>query len=913
MLTDLKKLQAYILAICILMTTSPLPAFAEEATTVNAADIQKELDSAKAGQDSQQNNIVQTAQSQGGDGFRFGGQIDGFSLNYLVFLSQYMAGAAMPALCRNAMAGTDITGSSLALPYINIDNIIYAISSLIYLFVEILSFERIQKKKAQMDQFIADLKAGGVENQGSGSGDQATNRANKKDHENLQITAVKAQRDLLAEQIRILYFKEDAIRATKAGWLLSALVSSISYVIWYTGVATAGAAGYMYPVALASVGVGASATAATGAVAAGAVGAGVAVGVGAGAAASGQSPLASVGMGLLAGSAVPGLATSIMGTVMGMPDLCAPFSVLAAGTAAGAWFNDNFFQIQQSVRGGQEALNKKNNQSSNENFNDFKTYVLPKIKLAANSSELATALMEAQLMQKGAVQNVDPKIGQELHKNIASTISSKDVLLMRDTISGYYTKGLQGVVAAMFPEAQATTDNSNENMPPPSSGAPPAMEDPITGFSNDVDSVVNTGNNLSSLSKDSEYLKDINSAKDAGELLSATLGKFLTFDFIKKFASWLGFKNGGEIMLFFFLSAVIDLAIMPARAVVVVPPIPITAYAGFFPGRIISSLVGAFFANGYYGEVYEFRGKLEQSYNKLNALIAAMEAKAGLDTGPNISGAPKGQGNNSSGTAVLSGDNNKAAELCINGGELNPAAIGNCPANGATENDISKNFENPAFAQGINLPEVNGGLALNGLSDSFNKLSVGNSKGARSSLQNLGSQANAISKRLKKIIDTANEKLPEAKVNETLSSLAKDQIQLLRNSFKIAGVEFDRQAKILPFVSAASATSLAAVSTESANADNTQALAALLKKNADQIGPAKNPWGNTLGNNTSGKNTELANYSDEDVKEALKNNYEYNNNDAINPDAEKDIFKAITIRYFKTAYPQLLNKKNISK
>ncbi len=53
---------------------------------------------------------------------------------------------------------------------------------------------------------------------------------------------------------------------------------------------------------------------------------------------------------------------------------------------------------------------------------------------------------------------------------------------------------------------------------------------------------------------------------------------------------------------------------------------------------------------------------------------------------------------------------------------------------------------------------------------------------------------------------------------------------------------------------------------------------------------------------------QISSYSKQDYQDATKGNFEYKDDD-IGQNTQEDIFKTITLRYFKTAYPLIFKKK----
>jgi hypothetical protein len=135
-------------------------------------------------------------------------KLEGISIFYLLFIIHVLAGAAMPMMCRNALAVAAAGPYSLLMPLISPDNFLFALTSIIFLFFETLLFQSNKHKNEELEkQFAKEI-------------DEATESGKP-----LELLGLEQTVESLTVQVDALEMRANAVRATKAGYNLSALVS----------------------------------------------------------------------------------------------------------------------------------------------------------------------------------------------------------------------------------------------------------------------------------------------------------------------------------------------------------------------------------------------------------------------------------------------------------------------------------------------------------------------------------------------------------------------------------------------------------------------------------------------------------------------------------------------------------------
>ena len=152
------------IVLCYLLAVNPVMA-----QTLKHQD--KELAIEKSENTSDQKSYKQKKLEKSKNEFGFGNQLGDFSLNYLLFISHYIPGSLMPAVCCNPMTPSCAPVIGRVLPLIWLDNLVFSLGSIISLYTELMIFDHLQSyyKKMEADMQGGDKCDESVSEIGSGS------------------------------------------------------------------------------------------------------------------------------------------------------------------------------------------------------------------------------------------------------------------------------------------------------------------------------------------------------------------------------------------------------------------------------------------------------------------------------------------------------------------------------------------------------------------------------------------------------------------------------------------------------------------------------------------------------------------------------------------------------------------------
>ncbi|HAZ14329.1 MAG: hypothetical protein A2X86_19070 [Bdellovibrionales bacterium GWA2_49_15] len=844
---------------------------------------EKELEIEKAENTGGQVSYKQKKLEKSKNEFGFGNQLGDFSLNYLLFISHYIPGSLMPVVCRNPMTAALTGGVGGVLPLIWLDNLVFALGSIVSLYTELMIFDHLQSYYRKME---ADMK-------GSGSGSDG--------EVNLQLKGLELQYEALGHEIELLAMKADAIRATKAAWLLSGALSvSIGVIL-----ATAGAA-VMATAAVSGGTAGAAAGASIGA----ALGVEVyGVGAAVGAAYGG---VIGAEYGALYSAAAGAAIAEAMHSVTG--DVCAPMFGITGAYLGAVGINE---AVKKYKDDGEPHPDIKFPPPPKSTYKApaGASKILPVVTGARSFEELVYGLIEMQtgksvtlpqyqLIKAELEKNSDFKKGVDEEE--FSSLKKYIALALKEDFWKKSSELIQKL--SLLGEAHATTVNTQDDQDESAAISDEAVESEslADGFNifKDATAVFNTGSNVVNLTNDSEIGADFSKVR-ANPIANApeVISKYLSWDFFVKFANYLGFSNGGELALLLYVTMVGDLVVLKSRSWIMHPLIPFFyGIDGTWEAKLVSSIVAAYFANAYRKEVIEAKKRAIGFKIRVGEIITAMNKPGG--------GAATVQGGKFSftkgaSTALSSSLENKE---CITSSDLiGPQSVGPCPGqqnSKTTAFDLDSEGFRSAFG---NISAMAAGTATS-LGQALNHMSSGNNSGARGQLRNLGGAGPSLAAAIKGNLDLLSKKFPKKKINDRLSELEKLYTGRIQNALRSAGVK-------APALAAAplSFATLASISAPTETKDNGAGAVKDVNTLKKSGGSAIPDFGGFKMDFAKGKplateGGQISAYSKQDYLDATKGNFEYKDDD-IGQNAQEDIFKTITLRYFKTAYPRIFKMK----
>ena len=398
-----------------------------------------------------------------------------------------------------------------------------------------------------------------------------------------------------------------------------------------------------------------------------------------------------------------------------------------------------------------------------------------------------------------------------------------------------------------------------------------------------------------------KFPKDLSNTRAWGEINK----QFADVNFLVSFLGYLGFRNGGEIKYVQDLMFVSDTFILPMRSVQlsISSVVVNTLFLGaIFPEyyRSVQSMIAALFAYGFRKEINEYIVKLEEASIKLDALIAELNQKS-ADTSPSFAG-----GSSQTGSAPSTPLEAQEVAICLSD-TFNAASAAPCSEIKNPAQLPENFFENEETKGFFNIPEIAGINAGGDLIRINNSLSRGDIKSAKKNMEALAAKNSAITKKIDGLINLIRQKKPEEKIDEKLRASEKEAATAIGAAFLNAGAN-PRDL----FARGSSGLSSLGLSSPS------EEKVAAKKESGTQVAafnPASlkidNPFKNSAP--SYGNNNELTSYTEADVKAAMKNSYHYGEGENdINENKDSDLFKAITLRYFKSAYPHFFKRTQTS-
>ncbi|HAZ14989.1 MAG: hypothetical protein A2X86_17730 [Bdellovibrionales bacterium GWA2_49_15] len=742
--------------------------------------------------------------------FAFGAQLGDFSLNYLMFITHYLAGATMPVFCKNSVLSVPAGPPGIFLPNLWIDNIIFSIGSIVYLYFELLISDSLQKKNKVLEESLKTCPPGSQES------------CQDAEHgESFHLKALDVQYQALDFELEILSQKAEATRATKTAWLLSAVLSLATYV-----------------------------------------------------------------------------------TIGNYPDICLGMYP-ATLPFLGPTLKDAFQNFQQQLPApSKPPLNTFIAPDSFPATIGIQQREVLKIFEKANDFDsLALALTELQLTKLGVVPKHD-----EFEATLSFNISDDDFRSMKQWFIKALKGELLGKLNSLLSTAVAATAEQefDETL---------AAKQELTEAQNlsdffsvykDVNSMFNTTANVVNMTQDSSFADDYKklSVDPVGE--SQKLAhRMISQQFFKQFADYLGFRNGGETAFLIYLTVIGDLVVLKSRSLLANPLVPSlfpVVAEGSFLFKIVSSVVGAYFADAYRQEVLAAKLKIIALKKTISATIQSIKDRE-KDGGLTVVSPPLQKGGNTTASAQTS-----EGLLCFSQSSiLGPDSLSICSA----ANDVNAapvvplNFGSNNFNQAIGQVGVNASETSENLTSAFNRLAVGNVRGARGNLRALGNSGAQMAALLKTGLGSFHKLNPHKKIKDELANTERNisaRIQMALAAAKYKG-------GILQ-LSPSSPISYAGISAPSETIS--RGTRPLLPEQLHRvkstgvtlpIAPSKLEWH---------KKNKIDHAAESEFREALAKEYDFIQDD-INNGSEQNIFEVITLRYFKTAYPVFFKRKDLPK
>ncbi|MBI2521085.1 MAG: hypothetical protein HYV97_11725 [Bdellovibrio sp.] len=745
--------------------------------------------------------------------FAFGAQLGDFSLNYLMFITHYLAGATMPVFCKNSVLIAPAGPAGVFLPNLWIDNIVFSIASIVYLYFELLVYDHLQKKYKSLEE---SLNICDQENQPSCQ--------NGKHGEDFHLKALEAQYQGLDFELEMLDQKAEATRATKAAWLLSAVLS---------------------------------------------------------------------------------LATNV--TIGNPPDICLGMYP-ATLPFLGPTLKDAFQNFQQQFKASSPQGTMFNPMSVPGHGRGISKQELQKIfQKAKDFNSLIMTLTELQMVNTGSNQSPSFKLdllGPSYH------VSDDDFQAMKKWFMKIFRGDfLSQVITRVTPIHTAIATTTEQEFDETLAAKQELTEaDNLSDFFNvykDVSSIFNTTTKTMNLAQGSTFAEDyrkllVDPIGQSAQLIERTISP----QFFKQFADYLGFRNGGETAFLIYLTVVGDLAVLKSRSLLINPLVPSlfpVVGEGTFLFKIVSSVVGAHFANAYRQELLAAKLRIIELKKKLTSTIEAIKNRE-KDGGVSMTNAP------SQSTDVrTTSTTTSQGILCINqANTLSPDSLSSC----SNHNNVNANptipmeFGNNNFGQVINNIGPNAMAASDNLIGVFNRLMMGNVKGAKGNLNALGNSGAQMAALLKRGLESFHKLNPQKKIKDELSNVEKNissriQVALAAARYKGGNLQ----------PSPVSQMSLAGLSVpkEITNQGNVPLTS------SEQFNKAKSADTTTLPRLTKfdwyrkKQNDPVA---ENEFREAMAKEYDFVQNE-INDESQQNIFEVITLRYFKSAYPVFFKRKEL--
>ncbi len=865
--------------------------WAQSSHTLNSN--QQELKILKASGASDKAGYRQKKLEKSQNEFSFGNQMGDFSFNHLMFLTHYLPGAAIPVLCRNPLAAVATGGIGNFLPIIHLDNLMFALGSMTSLYMELLIFDHLQGFYKKLEK---NMKEGAAEDDAKTT--ESRQRSAATNPKEQQLKALQIQYDALAHEVELLTMKAEAVRATKTMWMLSAALSVALGVVSTAAELTA----YYSGTAL-----GATAGAAIGAAAGAAIGVWI---YGVGSAVGGP-------YGAAYGAAIGSYAGPALGLAMvefihnGTIDTCAPLYHITGPYLAGIGINEAIKNYNGKAEPTPPPPFEAPPAPSEEPTSMLPAHhhqqIMKVVNRAQSFDDLLFGMVESQHGR-----TLEPHeylaIRQRLQKEFPQAVHSADLQALKK----FLTLGLQEnlwkksheLMQKLQPIASAHAGTADDQAEAADTEAEVMEAGQLTDNFNivkDVGSLFNTGTNVINLTNDTELGDDVKKAiKNPMAHGTEVISKYLTWEFFVKFANYLGFSNGGELAFLLYITVMGDIVTLKARSLLKHPLVPyFYRIDGTWEAKLVSSIVAAHFANGHRKEILEAKKKTIGYKIQVSQMIDKMNESVETP-GSKTKGVAKGNsGTARKGVGALGSDQDKLNNCIDNSGLLGPNSINTCQQGtnkNAADFNLSNDDSDKAFGE---IGEVGTG-ATSLSAQALSRLSIGDTKGASTNFRALSKLGPQLAATIKEKLDFLKSKYPDKNIQGQIDNIEKLFANRIQNSFTTAK---DKAGNLSPIaMTFASTTPLANPILEKVTKEQN-----LGKDKTTFTMPTANPFGSSNSKATNQMSGELSNYTEKDYQESLKGSYDYKNDD-INADTHGDLFKGITIRYFKSAYPRLMKK-----
>jgi|GEM_PF-6496146 len=800
------------------------------------------------------------------NGPQFGSQVGNFSFSYLWFITHYMAGATMLFGCRNPIGAMATLGVGAILPFIHLDNVVFSLGGLVSLYTDLMIFDHLEMYYKAMD---AEMQ------KGSGSGGT--------DGEDLQRKGLELLRDSMNHEIEMMTIKAQSVRATKSIWLLSAALSAALGIATETAAISAAAGG-----------------------------------TGGGAAAGAAIGVWILGIGAAAGASYGASIGSVAGSVLAnmiryeFVDWCSPLFTYTGShlSAMGIEHIYTNYMSGSENHGEPPAMRvapPAGGRTDYKMMEQILKNVGPVVKNSSSFEELLFSLVERR--QGRSLTTKEYAAIKESLKNEKINLADEDFQLAKKYLTQIMAPNFIGDLKRLMekfnPIAKAQAQTSSESM---QEGIDTQMDgqesDQITDHFNifkDFKAVSDTATNLNSLASDSEMAKD-GKAMIHDPLSNAIpfMQKYLSWEFFVKFAGYLGFSNGGEIGFIAYLTVMGDLLVLKPRSWLLHPIVPFFySIDGTWGMKLVSSMLAAFSAAKWRTEILQNKATMIELRTRVLQVLEQLPPP-----GPTTGGVTRAGGSAPAAAAQSLTSNSVAAPTCINTKDsVGPQSIGDCSPE---QRKVSNAFpiDQPANKDAIGSLGDIGTSGFASLSGGLNSLAAGDRKGANKNLGELNASGPTFAAAVKENLKLLNKKFPERKIAERLKKFEALQVGRLNNALRSLG-------KVPPLNT--SSPSLAMAGKGGAGAEGgsdkkqiEDLLNGLKKKIAMPAMPNfAMPKFDKIAPPTMPKTTSDL---DSQYKEAQKADYEYTDEQIIK-DQNESIFKQITIRYFKTVYPMLFQKK----
>ena len=820
---------------CITLLGQMIIADFAHADSQNLSHQGNELNTINAQSLSTQTNPEKEKLAKSKTDFAFGAQLGDFSLNYLMFITHYMAGATMPVFCKNS-AVTAATGpAGVFLPNLWIDNIIFSIGSIVYLYFELLVYDHLQKKYKALEESLKICPNTSHPEAETGSSSSCQSGEHGDD---FHLKALEAQHQALDFELEMLDQKAEATRATKTAWLLSAVLSLATHA-----------------------------------------------------------------------------------TVGNYPDICLGMYP-ATLPFLGPTLQDAFRNFQQQSPAPQGTFFTPAS-IPNHTSSISKEELLKSLENAKDFDSLVVVLTELQLSKTGVTHspalNSYFGIHDELAPALSFNVSSNDFLTMKQwlikALKGELLAKMSAMLINVTPISKAAAATTTEQEFEETLAAKQELTEAnnLSDFFSvykDVSSMFNTTTNMANLTQDSTFAEDYKKLSvDPVGHAQQLIQKMISQQFFKRFADYLGFRNGGETAFLIYLTVVGDLVVLKSRSLLMNPLVPSSfplVGEGSFLFKIVSSVVGAYFANAYRQELLEAKLKIIELKKTITSTIQAIKDRE-KDGGVSAAGIPSPR---AASKATAESSTTQGTQCLDQTGTLSPDSVGSCPPNNNVNGNptIPMDFRNSNFDQAIKDVDPTATEASENLKGSFNRIAMGNVKAARGHLKALGDSGAQMAAHLKNGLHSFHKLNPKKNIKDELANAEKNissRIQMALAAAKYKG-------GILQ-ISPSSHMSLATMSAPSKNINKVSETAATTSEQLKKTKSADPTSHTTLAKIDwirKRKQGEIEQASENEFQEAMRKDYEFVQED-INTGAQQNIFDVITLRYFKSAYPVFFKRKDL--